>query len=208
MTTDRIPRTGSRVPSFDPVLVGTRERDAWAAYYRHEWCRFLVAAVAMVRAGFGMPWPATLKGAWLVLRANQAWAPFPDNDPAAAHELMRRFYALVARRQGLSIDPVEAAGREVEWWRVHRGLQQHDPQHQEAAEPGLLVAALARLCAYVYGVPEALVTQAARERTAAMELSDAWVAAGCDPQDARLAAERDHLVRSYGALRAAVAGRG
>jgi hypothetical protein len=30
-------------------------------------------------------------GAWLVLRANQVWAPFPDNDPDAARALMKRF---------------------------------------------------------------------------------------------------------------------
>ena len=29
--------------SFDPVLVGNRETDAWAAYYRHEWRAFLTA---------------------------------------------------------------------------------------------------------------------------------------------------------------------
>jgi hypothetical protein len=28
-----------------------------------------------------MSWPRTLRGAWLVLRANQKWAPVPDNDP-------------------------------------------------------------------------------------------------------------------------------
>ena len=34
--------------SFDPVVVGNRETDAWAAYYRHEWRRFMVASVGMV----------------------------------------------------------------------------------------------------------------------------------------------------------------
>ena len=38
----------------------------------------------------------TLYGAWLVLRANQLWAPQPDNDPDGARRTMQRFYALVA----------------------------------------------------------------------------------------------------------------
>ena len=86
------PRThGPR--SFDAVEVGQRETDAWAAYYRHDWAAFLRASVAMVAAGFGMGRRDTLVGAWLVLRANQAWAPFPDNDPQRARDLMRRFYS-------------------------------------------------------------------------------------------------------------------
>ena len=39
-----------------------------------------------------MSWPRTLRGAWLVLRANQKWAPVPDNDPQAARALMAAFY--------------------------------------------------------------------------------------------------------------------
>src|SRR5262245_25263389 len=94
--------------SFDPVLVGNRETDAWAAYYRHEWRAFLLAAVGMVSAGFGMGPVRTVVGAWHVLRANQHWAPYPDNDPDAARESMRRFYALVATASTLQIDPVRA----------------------------------------------------------------------------------------------------
>jgi hypothetical protein len=37
-----------------------------------------------------------------------------------------------------------------------------------------------------------------------MDVSDAWVAAGCDVDDPRLAQERALLVRSYAALLAAV----
>jgi hypothetical protein len=38
--------------------------------YRREWIPFLRAAIGLTRRTFGMPWPATLLGAWLVLRAN------------------------------------------------------------------------------------------------------------------------------------------
>ena len=91
--------------SFDPVAVGNRETDAWAAYYRHEWGTFLVAAVAMVWMGFGMSPLRTLLGAAHVLRANQLWAPVPvpDNDPEGARASMRRFYSLVAKAGNLDI---------------------------------------------------------------------------------------------------------
>ena len=67
--------------SFDPRRVGQLECTTWVTYYRHEWLRFLGAALARTRHTFALSWPATLWGAWLVLRANQAWAPYPANDP-------------------------------------------------------------------------------------------------------------------------------
>ena len=185
---------------FDAVLVGRRECAAWASYYRHEWARFLRAAVGMVRAGFGLSWPRTVAGAWNVLRANQAWAPYPDNRPDQAREYMRRFYTLVAADGRLRFDPVEAARREVEWWRVHRAHQ-----HETGATEDDLIAALCDLYSYVYSVPHDAVREAARLRVIAMGLSDGWVAAGCDPSSELLAGELEVLVASYRALLDAVA---
>ena len=185
--------------SFDAVVVGQRETDAWVAYYRHEWVAFLRASVAMVAAGFGMRPADTLRGAWLVLRANQAWAPFPDNDPHRARALMCRFYALVAATGGLDLDPTRAAVLEVEWWRVHR-----EHQHDGAVTNEQLVGALADLYAYVYAADPDHVRPAAARRVEAMDLSDAWVRGGCSPADPLLAAERRALVASYAALLDAV----
>jgi hypothetical protein len=158
-------RTGPR--SFDPVIVGNREADAWAAYYRHEWGRFLVAAVAMVWGGFGMGALRTLLGAGYVLRANQLWAPIPDNDPDAARASMRRFYALVARTGNLDIDPAQAARLEVEWWRLHRAHQ-----YRSLADVSELQAALVALYSYVYGAEPSAMEDAARFRVRAMDVSD------------------------------------
>ena len=186
--------------SFDPVVVGNRETDAWAAYYRHHWRRFLVAAVGMVDAGFGMGPAKTLLGAWHVLRANQHWAPYPDNNPDAARDSMRQFYALVAGTDpAMTFDPVRASELEVEWWRLHRE-HQHDPDVSEEA----LVEALVALYAYVYSAPPETMYDTARHRVAAMDLSDRWVEAGCPIDDPLLAAERRALVASYAALRHAV----
>jgi hypothetical protein len=186
----------SGMRAFDPRAIGTREVGAWVSYYRRQWGRFLLYAVGMVRAGFALSWPRTVYGAWLVLRANQLWAPPTDNDPAGARRCMRRFYRLVSRNHGESFDVTEAARLEVEWWRVHRETQYHDGAD--------LVDALAALYAHVYGVAAGTVRLAARERAAAMAISDKWVDDGRDPASPVLADERDALVRSYAALLAAV----
>jgi hypothetical protein len=64
--------------------------------------------------------------------------------------------------------------------------------------------ALCDLYAYSYSADPEDVRQAAALRAQAMEVSDRWVAAGCDPADHLLAEERALLVRSYAALLAAV----
>jgi hypothetical protein len=67
-----------------------------------------------------------------------------------------------------------------------------------------LIAALRDLYAYTYGVEPGAVRQAAALRAEAMDVSDRWVAAGCDVADPLLAEERALLVRSYASLLAAV----
>jgi hypothetical protein len=185
--------------TFDPVALGDLECDAWVHYYRHEWVPFLRDSLGLVSTGFGLGPRRTAIGAWYVLRANQVWAPYPDNDPDAAREYMRRFYQLVSRDGGLAIDPVEAARREVQWWHVHRIDQRAD-----GVTEADLVDAVAHLYSYVYAVPEPTVREAARLRVVAMGLSDAWVAAGCSLSDGTLVDERRSLIASYAALRAAV----
>jgi hypothetical protein len=184
--------------SFDPRKVGSLECDAWVAYYRREWPNFLRAAILLTRHTFALPWPQTFGGAWLVLRANQLWAPFPDNDPAGARRAMERFYRLVARRHGERFDPARAAELEVEWWRIHRA-------HQRAGlsrEP--LAAALGALYSYVYGVPEKDVRSAAEQRALAMDHSDRWVKEGRKLDSPLIGEERAALIRSYAGLLAAV----
>jgi hypothetical protein len=186
--------------SFDPHRVGRLECAAWVAYYRREWLAFLRAALGLTRHTFGLSWPATVRGAWLVLRANQLWAPYPDNDPVGARRCMQRFYALVADRQAEAFDAARAAALEVEWWRVHRYLQREAP----AGDDGPLVDALAALYAHVYAVSPADVRVAAQQRALAMRSSDQWVADGTSLDSPLIAEERAALVRSYAALLAAV----
>jgi hypothetical protein len=190
----------SQMRHFDPRKVGRLECRAWVTYYRREWARFLLAALGLTRESFGLSYPATVRGAWLVLRANQLWAPYPDNDPAGARSCMRRFYQLVADHHRETFDVEEAARLEVEWWRVHRYLQREDPDADEAP----LADALAALYAHVYAVPAEEVRAAGEQRALAMRYSDRWVNEGCDMGSELIPRERAALVRSYAALLAAV----
>jgi hypothetical protein len=191
----------SPMRSFDPRAVGALETRAWETYYRRRWGACLIAFVALVRAAFRMsPW-RTLAGAYLVLRANMKWAPYPDNDPVAARALMTRFYRLLRTSEGdANFDPARAAVLEVDWWRAHREAQHGDGS---GADPAL-VGALCDVYAYCYAVEPADVRLAAELRAEAMDVSDRWVEAGSDPADPLLASERALLVRSYAALLAAV----
>jgi hypothetical protein len=204
---------------FDPVQLGRYECDAWVGYYRRDWRLVLRSVHGMVRVGFRLGRVGTLRCGWLVLRANQAWAPYPVNDAARAVALMERFYELVAGAHDLPIDPRRAALLEVDWWREHRFVQRGTPD--SAGMPGsgatqtggvperrpddeALVEALTRLYAYVYAADDADVRPAARLRAEAMHLSDAWVGRGCDLDDPALRQQRRLLVGSYTALRTAV----
>ena len=194
-----VPREKS-LRSFDPRVVGELECAAWVAYYRREWAAFVRAGLALSRTILGLSWPATIRCSWLVLRANQLWAPFPDNRPDRAQRAMERFYRIVQRRYGESFDPAMAARLEVQWWRVHR-----DNQHAETgADDRALAGALARLYAHVYRVPEPSVRAAAEQRALAMCHSDAWVREGCEPDSLLIDRERALLIDSYTALLQAV----
>ncbi len=101
----------------------------------------LIASVGLVRAGFGMDWRRTLDSAWLVLRANQLWAPYPDNDPTRVQACMQRFYTLVRQAYGEPADPAKAAELEVDWWRVHR-VRAMDLSDGAAGSPGARIIRL------------------------------------------------------------------
>jgi len=191
--------TPTRLRSFDPVQLADLEYRAWVGYYQRRWPQVLRATIGVVRVGFGMDWYRTMHGAWLLLRASQLWAPFPDNHPNRARACMRRFYALVRLTYGEPSNPAKAAELEIDWWRVHREVQ-----HQSGSTPDELVDSLTRLYCYLFGEPEEAVRPAAVHRAKAMGLSDQWVEQGCQPGSPLLPLEHAALVRSYSALLAAV----
>jgi hypothetical protein len=187
--------TPARLRSFDPVRLADLEYKAWVGYYLRKWPQVLMASIGLVRAGFGLDWYRTMHGAWLVLRAQQLWAPFPDNQPDQARACMRRFYALVRLTYGEPANPARAAELEVDWWRAHR-----ERQHAQGSGGDDLVESLTRLYSYLYGEPEAELRPAAMHRAQAMDLSDQWISQGCLPDSPLLPLEHTALVRAYAAL--------
>jgi hypothetical protein len=84
--------------SFDPFRLADLEHRMWVAYYLRRWPRLLADSARLLRLGFGTNLPQIVQGAWLMLRAVQLWAPFPDNDPDGAQARMHELYALVRLR--------------------------------------------------------------------------------------------------------------
>ena len=173
----------------------------WVGYYLRRRTQVLAAAVRLLRLGFGTDLLRILQAAWLMLRATQLWAPFPDNDPDGAQTCMRELYALVRLRFGEPADPARAAALEIDWWRAHRERQYSaDP----AGQNDELLESVIGLYCYLFGVTEAAVRPAAMHRVQAMDLSDQWVREGCLPDSLLLSYERAALVRAYAALLAAI----
>ena len=187
---------------FDPVALGELETEAWVHYYRREWLAFARSAVTLSRRVFALSWPATIQCSWLVLRATQLWAPYPDNNPAGAQRAMERFYQVIREQSGDAFEPTRAAALEVEWWHIHR-VNQHDVT---GGDDRALADALSRLYAHIYGVAQAELHPAAQQRAHAMRHSDQWVEEGCRLDSPLIARERSELINSYTALLHAIRG--
>ena len=190
----------NRLRSFSPLRVGHLEAAVWVAYYQRQWARFLALSVLVVRTAFGMDWIRTVHGAWLVLRANQLWAPPPPkSDPAGARRCMRRFYALLRLTHGEPANPARAAELEVEWWRVHR-----IHQRGEDGTPSRWWTRCRSCTPTPSASTRSALRPAAEYRARAMDLVDQWVTEGRRMDSPLLPPMRAALVRSYAALLAAV----
>ena len=192
--------TNSLMRTFNPKQVAYYEKENYVAYYQKRWLRLLRASVGMVKEAFSLSWPQAVYAAYLVARAEIAFAPFPNNDVPLAEAYMRRFYAFIKKVHNANFDVAEVARLDVKWWEIHRRLF-GNPQNQE------LVDAVAALYAVTYGVEPERVRQAAYHRVQGMLYSDYWVNAGKPENSPLLAQEEEELLKSYTALRDALAGR-
>ena len=184
--------------NFDPAKIARYEMDNYVAYYQKDWLKLLRASIGMVKETFGVSILQAIYLAYLMARAEIAFAPFPQNDVPKAIAYTRRFYAYIKDIYRLSFDVDQAARLEVNWWSVHRKLF-GNPQNQE------LVDALADIYALAYGVDRARVRDAAYHRAQGMLYSDYWVNQGKQPNSSLLAQEEDELHKGYTALRTAIA---
>jgi hypothetical protein len=182
---------------FDPRKIAHYEKENYVAYYQKDWLKLLRVSVGLVKETFGLSWLQAAYGAYLVARAEIAFAPFPDNDIPRAEAYITRFYQFIKNVHREDFDVARAAKLEVNWWSVHRKLF-GNPENQE------LVEALASLYAEAYGVNPAKVQAAACQRAQGMLYSDLWVNAGKPAGSPLLSQEEATLLQSYVNLKAAI----
>jgi hypothetical protein len=190
-------RPDNPIRDFDPRKIAHYEKENYVAYYRKDWMKLLRVSVGLVKESFGLSWPQAAYGAYLVARAEIAFAPFPENDVPKAEAYMRRFYRFIKNVHREDFDVGRAAQLEVNWWSVHRKLF-GNAANQE------LVDALTGLYAEAYGIDPAKVQAAARQRAQGMLYSDLWVNAGKPADSPLLAQEEESLLLSYASLKDAI----
>jgi len=192
-------RPDNPIRNFNPFKIAHYEKENYVAYYQKDWLKLLRVSVGLVKESFGLSWLQAAYGAYLVARAEIAFAPFPRNDVPRAEAYMTRFYQFIKNVHREDFDVRRAAQLEVNWWSVHRKLFGNS-QNQE------LVDALTGLYAEAYGLNPAKVQTAARQRAWGMLVSDLWVNAGKPADSALLAREEETLLQSYASLKEAIRG--
>jgi hypothetical protein len=156
-------RTDIRV--FDPDEVARLERDMWRCYYDRRRLPLFGQLVSLLQGQFHLQPLRAVALAGLAARAAAVFQVGASHDDyRRALPYLERYYAAIRSVSEVPFDPRRAAGLELEWWIVHREVDDHPP--------GDLEAALAELAAELYQVPaERLWTHAAR-RAEAMTIRD------------------------------------
>jgi hypothetical protein len=175
---------------FDPVKLARYEKENYVFYYQRRWLKLLLVSVLMIKEAYQLSLFQAIYGAYLIARAEIAFAPHPNNNLPLASSYIRRFYQMLGRVYRWEIDLDEAVTRELNWWIVHRKLFAVE-QNQE------LVDALADVLVLVYRVDAKTAYQAAEYRAKGMLFSDQWVRQGLNPNSPLLAKEEEMLCKSY-----------
>ncbi len=183
--------------NFDPHRVANYEKENYVAYYQKDWFKLLRVSVGMVGEAFALSLWQAIYGAYLIARAEIAFAPFPNNDVPKTEEYVSRFYQFIKNVHREDFDVSRATKLEVNWWIVHRHLF-GNAENQE------LVEALTNLYVETYGEDSPKIREAARERARGMLFSDLWVNAGKLENSPLLKQEEEALYKSYSLLKEAV----
>lgn len=187
------------IRDLDPRKLAHYEKENYVAYYEKDWLKLLRVSVGMVKESFGLSWLQAIYGAYLVARAEIAFAPFPDNNRALAEAYLRRFYQFIKKTHGEDFDVEQASKLELNWWGVHRKLF-GNPENQA------LIDALTSLYEEVYGAEREKFKEAAYQRAMGMLYSDRWVNEGKLPGSPLLLQEEEALYQGYKALKEAING--
>ena len=191
-------RPDNPMRNFDPRKVAQYEKENYVAYYQKDWLTLLRVSVGMVGEAFALSWWQAIYGAYLIARAEIAFAPFPNNDIPKTEAYVRRFYRFIKRVHNEDFNVERAVKLEVNWWSVHRKLF-GNPENQE------LIDALANLYTETYGVASPKLKESARERAMGMLYSDLWVNEGKPENSPLLVREQEALYKSYLLLKEAIA---
>ena len=115
-------RPDNPIRNFDPRKLAHFEKENYVAYYQKDWLKLLRVSIGLVKESFGLSLWQAMYAAYLVARAEIAFAPFPENDVPKAEAFMHRFYQFVKDVHREDFDVERAAALEVNWWSVHRKL--------------------------------------------------------------------------------------
>jgi hypothetical protein len=156
-------RTDIRV--FDPDEVARLETAMWRSYYDRRRLPLFGQLVSLLQGQFHLQPLRAVAMAGLAARAAAVFQVGSSHDDyRRALPYLERYYAGIRTVSEVPFDPRRAAALELEWWIVHREVEDHPP--------GDLEHALAELAAELYQVPaERLWTHAAR-RAEAMTIRD------------------------------------
>lgn len=185
------------IRNLDPRKLARYEKENYVAYYQKDWLKLLRVSVGMVKEAFGLSWLQAIYGAYLIARAEVAFAPFPENDIPRTEAYMRRFYQLIQKIHREDFDVDRAVKLEVSWWSIHRKLFGSN-------ENGELVDALTWLYEEIYGAESNKFKEAAYYRALGMLYSDLWVNEGKSADSPLLVKEEEALYEGYKALKEAI----
>lgn len=190
-------RPDNPIRNLDPRKLAHYEKENYVAYYQKDWLKLVRVSVGMVKEAFGLSWPQAIYGAYLIARAEIAFAPFPQNDIPLAEAYVRRFYQFIKNVHKEDFDVERAVKLEVSWWSIHRMLFGNYENRE-------LVDALTCLYEEIYGVESDKFKEAAYYRALGMLYSDLWVNEGKPAESPLLVKEEDALYEGYRALKEAI----
>jgi hypothetical protein len=153
------------IREFDPDEVARLETAMWRSYYDRRRLPLFGQLVALLQGQFHLQPLRAVTLAGLAARAAAVFQVGASHaDYRRALPYLERYYAGIRAASTVPFDPWRAAELELDWWIVHREVDDHPP--------GDLEAALADLAAELYQVPAERCWAHAARRAEAMTIRD------------------------------------
>ena len=153
------------IRAFDPDEVARLETAMWRSYYDRRRLPLFGQLVALLQGQFHLQPLRAVALAGLAARAAAVFQVGAGHDDyRRALPYLERYYRAIRAVSETPFDPARAAWLELEWWIVHREVDDHPP--------GDLEAALADLAAELYQVPADRLRTHASRRAEAMTMRD------------------------------------